>query len=146
MKELRGYTTDDMLAQLAVQYSQVALAGISGVVEPRAADRALQRITTLVTRVPIGALFTLVVANLLYAAAGRVLCVLAIVAARDDTREVQARLSIEGIVADRFEEEETTAAASSVEKLFAENIGPERTARLRVDRASSGRYRYESIT
>lgn len=107
----------------ALTYSQTALGVASAAFEPRSAIESQQRETILVARIPIAPLACLLVANLSLVVLGVILTILALWAARGETREVQARLSIPGLVAAQFEGTRAVGAVEDVRDLFEERGG-----------------------
>ncbi|KAH9218649.1 hypothetical protein DL95DRAFT_405681 [Leptodontidium sp. 2 PMI_412] len=107
----------------ALTYSQIALGIASAAFTPQAAIQAQRRETMLVAKVPIVPLAFLLIANISLALLGIVLLVFASVAARGETREVQARLSVAGLVAAHFEGRRAERAVEKVEDLFEEREG-----------------------
>ncbi|KAH7370635.1 hypothetical protein BKA65DRAFT_21679 [Rhexocercosporidium sp. MPI-PUGE-AT-0058] len=109
----------------ALTYSQIALGIASAAFTPQAAIQAQRRETMLVAKVPIVPLSFLLISNLLLVLLGIVLLIFAAVAARGETREVQARLSVAGLVAAYFEGRRAERGAEKVEDLFEEreNVG-----------------------
>jgi len=88
---------------------------------------AQERSTTLVARIPKAPLYTFVLANMLFVALGIALAVLAIARNGGEVREIQARLSIEGLVADIFEGRRAKERVESIDDLFDEMYGQEST-------------------
>lgn len=107
----------------AMSYSQVALGIASAAFTPQAAIQAQRRETMLVAKVPIAPLACLLIANLSLVLLGIVLMIIAAVAARGETREVQARLSVAGLVAAQFEGRRAERVVEKVEDLFEEKEG-----------------------
>lgn len=81
-------------------------------------------------------------ANLAFVVAGFVLCYLAL---RDpeaaETRDVQARLSIAGLIADRFQQPQASRAAKDVQDIFGEFNGKD-DVRVGMRRAKGGGWEY----
>ena len=95
--------------------------------QPNVAIMAQERSTTLVARIPKAPLYTFVLANMLFVALGIALAVLAIARNGGEVREIQARLSIEGLVADIFEGRRAKERVESIDDLFDEMYGQEST-------------------
>jgi hypothetical protein len=110
---------------MALAYSRAFVVVAAGSIQPAPAEQVQLRSTKLVTRLPKAPLFLLVGANLLFVVVGLLLTFMAVVASMrsGETRELQARLSIEGLVALYFEGERARAPAKSIEELFWENDG-----------------------
>ncbi|KAG9896406.1 1,3-beta-glucanosyltransferase gel3, partial [Aureobasidium melanogenum] len=91
--------TDDM----ALSFSKTALAIGSQAVEKRPPLAVQSRFSFLAARVPAAPLYALVGANMLVVFVALTLTVIALVNSEGEVKEVQSRLSIIGLVADRFE-------------------------------------------
>lgn len=108
---------------IAIAYSRVALSVAAGAFTPQPAAEAQLRREILVARVPKVPLAFLLLANLLLVVLGFALTVSALLALRGDTGEIQARLSVTGLVASCFEGARAREGTKSVEALFEENSG-----------------------
>jgi hypothetical protein len=110
---------------MALAYSRAFVAVAAGSFQPAPVEQSQLRSTKLVTRLPKAPLFLLVGANVLFVVIGLLLTVTAVVASvsSGEIRELQARLSIEGLIAHYFEGERARAPANSIEELFRENSG-----------------------
>ena len=104
-------------------FSKVTIALGADAVNAQPALAAQDRETFLVARIPAAPLITLVVVNFLYVVCGLIFTILALVAARSKVPDIQARLSIAGLVADRFEDPGFRSKTDSVEKMFEEYSG-----------------------
>ncbi|KEF62440.1 uncharacterized protein A1O9_00412 [Exophiala aquamarina CBS 119918] len=120
-------TSQELADFFALRFSETALGMVVGMTEPASnlAERTRQHL--LVARLPKAPFFALIVLNLLYAALGVLLAVLAIASQPRKTRDLQARLSIAGLVAALFEPHHTGAGTphskrsdSGIEGVFAE--------------------------
>lgn len=131
----------DLADQLALSYSKAALAVFSNSIVPSAVPRARYRSSILVARVPAAPLYALIAANLAFEAAGFVLCYLAL---RDpepvELRDVQARLGIAGLIADRFEQPQASRDAKDLQDVFGEFNGKD--VRVGMRRAKGGGWEY----
>lgn len=104
--------------------SRTALAYIGGQTSPRPAQRVQTRNTILVAKVSKASLWTLIASNIFYALVGIVLTAFAIMASTKDTRQLQTRLSISGLVAEIFEKSHSVGDFDNSEMdLFRENVG-----------------------
>lgn len=127
----------------AMTYSHIALGIASAAFTPQAAVQAQRRETMLVAKVPIAPLACLLIANISLALLGIVLMIIAAVAARGDTREVQARLSVAGLVAAHFEGRKAERGVEKVEELFEEHDGVNGSQqRVGVVRTESSGWRF----
>jgi hypothetical protein len=113
----------DLADQFALSYSKAALGLGAQAVQLAPALAVNERSALLVTRLPKAPLFCLLAANLAFVVLGLVLTYVALTVSGGSVRDVQARLSIAGLVADRFEHGRSTGAAESIEALFAEHRG-----------------------
>jgi len=97
-----------------------------------------------VARVPIAPLAVLIFSNLSFVVLGVVLTIVAVVAVmKGDTREIQARMGISGLVAAQFEGDRAREPVESVEDLFKENRGVE-GPRVGVVRTEEGGWMFGS--
>jgi hypothetical protein len=135
-------TAQEFAEQVAVALSKVTIALGADALGAQPALAAQQRETLLVARIPAAPLIAMVVVCLLYVVCGLVLTGIATWSARQEVPDVQARLTIAGLVADQFEEPGLRSETDSVDKMFAEYAGKEskRIAIESVDRV--GVYRY----
>lgn len=100
-------------------------------------QRAHRRESFLVAKVPVAALFTLLLTNLLFVLTGLLLLIITLsVRSADGVDDVQARLSITGLVADRFEDKSYGQAVDGIEELYDEHEagGNTRVAVVGTDR------------
>jgi hypothetical protein len=74
---------------------------------------------------------------------GILLTVIALVASRGNVKEVQARLSIFGLVADRFEGMTARLPVKDLDELFRESKG-QRTSRVGVANSAEGGFVYKT--
>lgn len=110
---------------------------------PTPALAAQERSSLLVARVPAAPLFTLVAANLLFVTLGVILTLIALSTSSGEVRDVQARLSIVGLVADRFEGMKARRGVESIDELFEERDG-QRSTQVAIDRVAGGGYAYKA--
>ncbi|KAH7346928.1 hypothetical protein BKA66DRAFT_447756 [Pyrenochaeta sp. MPI-SDFR-AT-0127] len=108
-----------------IQASSVAaaLAVAAGATVPTPATEAQRRREILVARVPKAPLIVLLVSCFLIVLLGVILTILASVSVQGDTGEVQARLSIPGLVAAHFERHGGSQCVEYIDKLFEESQG-----------------------
>lgn len=137
-------SAQELADKIALAYSKVALAIGAQAVMPHPALAAQERTSSLVARVPLAPLFTLVTANLLFVALGFVLTGIALGTSGGEVRDVQARLSIVGLVADRFEALRARRRVGSVDELFEENDG-HGSMRVEIHREAQGGYFYNAL-
>jgi len=134
-------TSQEVADQFALAYSQTALGAASGAFTPQPAIESQLRTDMLVARVPKAPLVCLLLSNLLLAALGIVLTIIAFFAVRGETGELQARLSIPALVAAQFEENRAQEGVESVEDLFDKRKGV-RGPRIGVIRAAEGAWTF----
>lgn len=147
-------TSQELADFFAQRFSETTLSMVVGITEPafNLAERTREHL--LVTRLPKAPFFTLIVLNLLYAALGVLLAALAVASQPRRTRDVQARLSIAGLVAALFEARTSSASmtqskrsASGIEGVFAEYYQRDRDgARVVVVPAGEGNHAFEKTS
>ncbi|KAJ4295177.1 hypothetical protein N0V90_007187 [Kalmusia sp. IMI 367209] len=113
---------DAFIDSYAAGLSNVRSYSLATQMSPRPALLTQTRVSKVITKVPVAALWLLVVANALYALLGVGLAALALTYTSPSVHQVYTRLSITGIVAQLFEEEYAERAVESEEKLFRENV------------------------
>lgn len=136
-------SAQELADKIALAYSKIALAIGAEAVMRTPALAVQERSSLLVARVPAAPLFTLVVANLLFVILGVILTLVALGTSGGEVREVQARLSIVGLVADRFEGVKARRGVESMDELFEERYG-QRSTRVAIDRVAGGGYEYKA--
>lgn len=105
----------------------------------RPAVLAQTRTSKVITKVPVAALWLLVLANAIYALLGIALATMALVYTNPSVHQVYTRLSITGIVAQLFEREYAERAVESEESLFRENVEKDaEVKRVGVRRTDTG--------
>ena len=138
-----GDSSQQFADDMALSFSKTALAIGSQSIEKRPVLAVQKRSSFLVARVPAAPLYTLVGANLLVLLVGVILTVVAMVASRGEVKEVQSRLSIFGLVADRFEGKAATLAVKDIDGLFRESKG-QKTSRIGITNAAEGGFVYKT--
>jgi hypothetical protein len=133
--------SQELADKIALAYSQVALALGAQVVKRSPAVAVQERESFLVARVPAAPLFTLVIANLLFVILGIILTAIALGTSGGEVREVQARLSIVGLVADRFEAQRGRDGVEDMDAHFEEKDG-NNSIRVAIDHDHGGGYMY----
>ncbi|KAB8262300.1 hypothetical protein BDV32DRAFT_157426 [Aspergillus pseudonomiae] len=109
--------------QIAESFSKVTIALGADAVDARPAIAAQDRESFLVARLPKAPFITLVAVSLLYVLCGLTFVVLALVAVRHKIPDIQARMSIAGLVADRFGDPSSWNKNTSVDEMFEEHSG-----------------------
>ncbi|KIW92386.1 uncharacterized protein Z519_07370 [Cladophialophora bantiana CBS 173.52] len=110
----------------AQQFSKTAVSMIAGITDGRLNTAEQTRQSRLVTRLPKAPFFALIILNLLYAVLSMLLAGMALASQPRKTRNIQARLSIAGLVAALLEPASVQRASGSkgggtgIESLFAE--------------------------
>jgi hypothetical protein len=138
-----GNSDQQFSEDMASSFSKTALAIGSQAVEKRPVLASQRRFSFLAARVPAAPLYLLVGANMLVVLVGVILTVIALVASRGDVKEIQGRMSIFGLVADRFEGTTARLAVKDVDELFRESNG-QRTSRIGIARATEGGFVYRT--
>ncbi|OQV08682.1 hypothetical protein CLAIMM_12910 [Cladophialophora immunda] len=133
----------DLADQMAIAYSKVTL-GV-GAQSVQGAPAIAERTSFLVTRLPMAPLFGLIAANLAFVLLALILTVIALRTSGGEIREIQARLSIVGLVADRFEGGRAKDPAKDMDELFEEHDGATGT-RVGMERSATGGYAYTQWT
>lgn len=139
-----GNSSQQFADDMALAFSKTALAIGSQSVEKRPVLAVQRRSSFLVAKVPAAPLYALIGANMLVVVVGAVLTVVALMASKgEEVKEIQSRLSIFGLVADRFEGKAARLAAQDVDELFRESKG-QRTSRIGIANAPEGGYMYKT--
>lgn len=110
----------EIASQFANAYSQTVLAVAAGAFVPTRAVEAQLRTNILVARVPIAPLVALIASNILLVCLGLFLTIIAFITARGEVGEVQARLSVQGLVAAAFEGARADQRVKSMNDVFEE--------------------------
>jgi hypothetical protein len=137
-------TAQEIAGKIALAYSRVVLAVGSEVLVPQPALAAQEREDILVARVPKAPLFAMVSASLHFVVMGIILTCIALLSSGGEGREIQARLSILGLVADRFESARGRNGVGMMEQYFEEREGP-RTIHVGLDYAEDSGYTYKVL-
>lgn len=111
-------TAEEFAEKVALALSKATIALGADALGTQPALAAQDRETLLVARIPVVPLVAMVAVCLLYVVCGLVLTGIAAWSARYEVPDVEARLSIAGLVADRFEEPGLRSDA-----MFAEHAG-----------------------
>ena len=123
----------------ALGLSKIRSYSLSTQMSPRPALLTQTRDSKVITRVPVAALWLLVLANGLYALLGLGLAVTALIYTNPSVHQVYTRMSITGIVAQLFEREYAERAVESEEMLFRENVDKDaEIKRVGVRRTDTG--------
>jgi len=127
-------------------YSQAALAVAAAGTVPQAPLEVQKRVQVLAARVPKMPLGFLVASNLLLVLLGVVLTGVAAVAARRaEVGEVQARLGISAVAAERFEWHRTCGPVRDVEDFFSERSGTVGGPRVTAVRNETGGWNFGTV-
>jgi hypothetical protein len=103
------------------------------------------RSSILVARVPKAPLFTLMAFNFLFVFFGLVAFALALKSQPRLARDVQARLSVIGLVTNQFEGARAGTWVSKVEDLFGEHVGDEQKSRVSLVRTNQNEWEYRLV-
>ncbi|KAL4804693.1 hypothetical protein BDV18DRAFT_161786 [Aspergillus unguis] len=137
-------TAQEFADSVAFAFSQTYLALGAETLERRPTHAVQDRRVSLVARVPTAPLITLVVVNMLYVLCGFVFAAVALLVSAGSAGgvpDIQLRLTVAGLVADRFEEQREI---NSAEELFEEHAGKE-SRRVAIVPASEGGYEYSTL-
>ncbi|KAI3320941.1 hypothetical protein HD806DRAFT_546754 [Xylariaceae sp. AK1471] len=134
-------SAQDLADQYALSYSKTALGLGAQSVQLAPALAVQERSSLLVTRLPMAPLFSLIAANLAFVLLGIALTYGALTTSGGGIRDVQARLSIAGLVADRFERSSVSNPAGSIDELFAEHSGSSSSV-VALEQTPSGGFAY----
>ena len=135
----------DLADQIALAYSKLALSLGAQSVRRAPTITAQERTALLVARVPKAPLFALVTANLLFVVLGLILTVTALMTSGGETRDIQARLSIVSLVADRFEGGRAAGPVEDLDELFEEHEGTT-SSRVVITRTTAGGYAFRTLS
>jgi hypothetical protein len=135
-------TAQELVDKIALAYSRTALTLGAQVVIRTPVLAVQERQSFLVSRVLAAPLFTLVAANLLFVLFGVVLTGVALKTSGGDVREVQVRLSIIGLVADRFEGQRSRDGVEKMDDYFEEKEGND-SMRVAIDKSDGGGFAYK---
>jgi hypothetical protein len=103
------------------------------------------RSSILVARVPKAPLFPLIAFNFLFVFFGLVAFMLDSRSQPRLARDVQARLSVTGLVANQSEGERAGTRVSKVEDLFGEHVGVQQTSRVSLVRTNQNGWEYRLV-
>ena len=123
----------------ALELSRIRSYSLATQMSPRPALLAQTRVSKVITRVPVAALWLLVLANTIYTLLGLTLAIMALVYTSPSVHQVFTRLSITGIVAQLFEKEYAEREVDSDDMLFRENVDKDaKIRRVGVRRTDTG--------
>jgi hypothetical protein len=130
-------------------FSTMVLAMSAGVMSPRTNIVEQTYISTLVARVPKSPLIMLVFLNLLYAAVGIIMAIIAARAKPNESKNVQGRLSVAGLIAMCFEsKDKVEGPVKKVEEMFAEKdirVKDHSCEKVSVVKSDYGGWKYELL-
>ena len=135
----------ELCHKFAMSFNRASLSVGALTLQPNDAIVAQERSIKLVTRIPKAPLYTLVLANMLFVALGIALAVLAIARSGGEVREIQARMSIEGLVVAIFEGRRAKERVESIDDLFEEKYGQEST-KVVIHNSAQGGYEYQTLS
>lgn len=133
----------DLADQYALAYSKAALGVGAQSVQLAPALAVQQRSSFLVTRLLTAPLFCLIAANLAFVLLGTALTYVAVSTSGGEVRDIQARLGIVGLVADRFEGDKASSSAEGVDQLFEEHQGSSSSV-VAIERTMAGGYAFRT--
>lgn len=103
------------------EVTKVLALPLAGQTSPRPAELVQRRVSKVVTKMPISALWILVTANMAFVGLGLGLAVMALLSTSENVYQVQARLGVAGLAAALFEKVHFERVVRSDTDLFAEN-------------------------
>ncbi|KAL5446676.1 hypothetical protein PMIN07_001393 [Paraphaeosphaeria minitans] len=113
---------DTFIDAYGLGLSKIRTYSLATQMSPRPALLTQTRTSKVITKVPVAALWLLVLANVLYSLLGLALATMALIYTTPSVHQVYTRLSVTVIVAQLFEREYAERAVESEEKLFRENV------------------------
>jgi len=116
-------TSAEVAEVFAQAYGRITMSLAAGAFQSTPGLEAQSRSSIIAARVPFAPLFALIVANLLLVILGVVLTVLAVFSASGDAAEAQARLSVQAIVAQVFEDGRARRGVESTDAMYDEYHG-----------------------
>lgn len=143
-----GNDSSDLANQFSAQASHITSAMTAGIMIEQPSQQQQRRTSILVARVPKAPLFTLLALNLIYPLMGLLLTLYVIFFSRyKETRDVQARFSVAGIVSAFFEPvQRSQAAVNEIEELFTERVEEKGfTRRVGMQPTVGGGWRFVTI-
>lgn len=145
-----AFTPSAFVESWTTGFSTMVLGLSAGIMSPRPTIMEQTYIPTLVARIPKAPLVTLVFLNLLYAAVGVILAVMAAHTGPRETKNVQGRLSVAGLTAKCFESKDRfEGPAKEIQDLFAEKevgTGDHRYSKVSIVASDNGGWKYDLIT
>lgn len=136
-------TAQDLANAFASSFAKVVLSAGVQAISPRPATEVQQRNKILVAKIPYGPIIALVAANFCFVILGLSLTFVAL-RTPSEAREVQTRLCIAGLVADRFEGARARVGVPSLERMFDEYRGNS-DLRVGIDRSRDGGYVFRTL-
>lgn len=137
-------TSQQFADYFAQGFGQTALSMLAAVLTPAPTLLEQTRETLLVAKVAKVPFFTLIGLNLLYAILGLTLAFIAFSSHPRTTRDVQARLSVAGLVAALLEADHVPSPGNGLESLFAEHAGHDES-RVGIEESGNGRWQFRTI-
>lgn len=135
-------SAQNLANSIAAEFNKLWMGGASAVVSTAPALSVRTRDSVLVTRLPQAPFFCLLGANLLFVVLGLILTAIALVHGRGaEATEVASRLSLDGLVADRFLQQ-NWSPSKRVDALLDENGSCER---IGIEATQDGRYVYKEF-
>jgi hypothetical protein len=130
---------DAFIEAYGLGLSKIRSYSLATQMSPRPALLAQTRTSKVITKVPVAALWLLVLANALYTLFALALATMALIYTNPSVHQVYTRLSVTGIVAQLFEREHAERAVVSDDMLFRENVDKDaEILRVGVRRTNTG--------
>jgi hypothetical protein len=135
----RASSVQEWISTYELEISKSFTAPLAVHTVPERSLRAQTRVSKVITRVPVAALWLLVLANLAFATLAIVVAGIAFKAADGDVHQAYLRLGVPGLVAALFEAESESKVVDSESDLFRENEkGQMVRAAVSIDRTATG--------
>ena len=141
-----GDSAQGMADYFAASFSEIAIGLSAAIMEPLPTLLEQTRNNVLVARLPKAPFFTLMALNLLYATLGVAVTIWAFMSRPRETRDVQARMSIPGLVAALIEPDGTPRKGKGIEGLFAERVARMPEKRVAIRQIDESRWAFEILT
>lgn len=113
-------TSQGFLDPIASAFSELAATFATGGMSPRDNIEDQTRHSLIVARVPKAPLYTIVILGFFYALLGVALTVIALYMSGDGVHDAVAKTSIEGLIAERFEQARRGGPVEKIGELFEE--------------------------
>lgn len=138
-------TSQQFIDTWASTYNLVTLGLSTGAFDAQLSLEEQTWANLLVARVPKVPLFALLSFNVLFVLYGFVLFIFAMLSRPQETSNVQARLSLAGLVASKFEGEGAEKLVEELEDMFSEREGSTEQLRVALEKTELGGWAFKTI-